>query len=464
VEQKAFKRPAHTLLYITGNKICRLDSDRKGQILGKLEILDIPCETSSALPNAIEKLTLQIGQPLGRKCWILYSQLHSYELSLPSAQIAGVDNNVVIDALKFEYESITGEVLKNSQLSYQLLYTSDEMSHFWTHVIASDTLTKIIERLRKAKSNLAGLTHAGGLPHLLSNGEPASWLKLEYWPNSVFALSQTPEQGLNLQVFHPQQNSHWQEELKHWLLEQRGIEQSEALTTNMQLEKNTYVDTTYTLIPEGSLLMWLELWLQHLVSKEAVGIPLLLQQADSNEELLYMVGSGLAALVLCGSHAGWMLYQTHSYQNETTELNKVKQQIDGMRSSLKTSKEQLEKLEKDQKQLTKNSKSIPKALVALKQRPVALLKILSQYTPEDVVIEDIKQNEQHLVITGVALRSELSNQLASMIEQPLAALGWKVKEPNSHSLDIFGKDNGPWEFELTIEDLGLKGFLNTSKT
>ncbi|NTW44211.1 MAG: ATP-binding cassette domain-containing protein [Anaerolineaceae bacterium] len=92
-----------------------------------------------------------------------------------------------------------------------------------------------------------------------------------------------------------------------------------------------------------------------------------------------------------------------------------------------------------------------------------LLKIIAQHSPDDVVIEDIKQDGQHIVITGVALRAELSNQLATKIEQPLAAMGWKVSEPNSHSLDTFGKDQGPWEFDLIIEDLGLKGFLNSPK-
>lgn len=458
-----FKRPTYTLLYITGSKICRLDCDRKGQIIGSLEILEIPCETSAGLPNAIEKLTLQTSQPLGRKCWILYSHLHSYELSLPAAQIVGVTKEVVTQALQFEYEAITGEVSANSQLGYQFLYTVDEMSHFWVQLIGSETLTKIIDRLQKAKSTLAGLTHAGGLPRLLSNSEPASWLKIEYWPSSVFALSANPELGLNLQIFHPPQNAHWQEELNHWMLEAGVVEQSEALTTNTQLEKNPYVAETYTLTPDGSLQLWLECWLQHLIVNEAAGIPLLQQHANANKELLYMIGSGVAALVLCSSHASWMLYQTNAYQNDLAELNKAKQEMATYSKTVTTNQDQIDKLQKEQTRLTDNTKSIPTAMVALKQRPATLLKIISLHSPEDVVIEDIKQHEQQLVITGVALRAELSNQLATMIEQPLATVGWKVTEPNSHSLDTFGKDQGPWEFELILEDLGLKGFLNAPK-
>lgn len=459
-----FKRPAHTLLYITGSKICRLDCNRKGQPVGHFEVFEIPCETSHGLPNAIEKLCMQVSQALGRKCWILYSQLHSYELSLPAAQITGVDSSVVTQALQFEYESITGEVLKNSQLAYQFLYTADEMSHFWVQIIASETLAKIIDRLENAKSTLAGLTHAGGLPKLLSPGEPAAWLKIEYWPGGVFALSKNPEQGLRLQVFHPPQNPHWQEELKHWLLEAGEVELSETLTTNTQLEKTLNVTNAYSLTPDGSLQGWLELWLQHLVAENAATIPLLLQQGSSNQEMLYMVGSGLVALVLCGGHAGWMLYQTSSFQEQTKQLNQVKQQMDGIQAGSKTDKEKLDKLQQEQTRLSDNNKSIPQAMIALKQRPAMLLKIIAQHSPDDVVIEDIKQNEQKLVITGVALRAELSNQLATMIEQPLAALGWKVTEPNSHSLDTFGKDRGPWEFELILEDLGLKAFLHTAKT
>jgi cell division protein FtsB len=458
-----FNRPAYSLLYLTGNKICRLDCDRKGQLLGKLEILDIPCETSAGLPNAIEKLTLQITEPLGKKCWILYSHLHTHELSLPEAQIAGVDKNVINQALQLEYESLTGEMLKNSQLSYHFLNTVDEVSHFWVNLIATDTLTKIMDRLQKAKSSLAGLTHAGGLPQLLTKGEAASWLKLEYWPDSVFALSMNPEQGLNLQIYHLQQNSHWQEELKHWLLERGNVEQSEALMTNTVLEKNPYVVHSYALIPSDSLQSWMESWLHYLVVKEGVGIPLLQQQVNVNKEMLYMVGSGVAALVLCGSHAGWMAYQTQSYQTQTQQLTNIKQQMDGLQASVKTDKEKLEKLQKEQTHLNDNAKSIPKAMAALKQRPAMLLKIIALHSPEDVVIEDIKQKDRLLIITGVALRAELSNQLATMIEQPLAEMGWKVSAPNSRNLAVFNKGQGPWEFELTLEDLGLKGFLNAPK-
>lgn len=458
-----FKRPAYSLLYLTGNKICRLDSDRKGQVIGKLETVDISCDTSSGLPNAIEKFILQTKTPLGRKCWVLYSHLLSYQLSLPEAQIAGVDKSIVTQALQNEYEAFTGETLKSSQLSYQLLNTADEMSQFWCVFIAKETLTKIMERLHHAKSALAGVVHAGGLPRLLTKEEGDSWLRIEYWPNCVFALAISPEHGTNLQIFHPQQNPHWEDELKHWMLEVGVVEQTEALSTNKKLEINPYVNHSYALIPDDSLQLWLEIWLQHLVAKNAAGVPSLQQQINVNRETFYMVGSAIAAIVLCAAHAGWILYQTNSYQKDLDDLNKINQQMAGVQATLKTSQDKLSQLQADETRLTDNNKSIPKAMTALKQRPAMLLKMIALHSPEDVVIEDIKPKEQKIVITGVALRAELSNQLATMIEQPMAEMGWKVSEPNSRSLDTFGKDQGPWEFELTLEDLGLKGFLNSGK-
>jgi septal ring factor EnvC (AmiA/AmiB activator) len=177
-----------------------------------------------------------------------------------------------------------------------------------------------------------------------------------------------------------------------------------------------------------------------------------------------MIGSGVLALVLCSSHAGWMLYQTRSYEIDLAQLNKAKQEMDSYRKAINENQDKIDKLQVERLRLTDNTNSIPDAMVALKQRPATLLKIISLHSPDDVVIEDIKQNEKRLVITGVALRAELGNQLATMIEQPLAAVGWKVTEPNSHSLDTFGKDQGPWEFELILEDLGLKSFLKPTKS
>jgi hypothetical protein len=459
-----FKRPAHTLLYLTGDKIYRLDGNRKGQITSQLETADCFCETSSRLPQAIETAISQTGWTLGAKVWILYSRLASYELSIPAEQIAGLDNQFVKQAVQLEYETISGETLANSQLGYQFLNTRDEMSHFWLNFIATETLEHLVASLKKSRSTLAGLAHAGGLPRLLASDKVTAWLKIEYWPNCIYAFTKTPERGLQLQIYHPEQNSHWQEELNHWLIEAEGVEQSEVLTSKMEMELISGIDNSYCLTPESSLQAWLELWLQHFVVAHSAEIPVLQQAVNVNTELMYSIASGVAALLLCGIHSGWMLYQASHFQYEFEQLNKAKQELDTYHKTVTENQGRTDKLEKELASLTNNLKSLPKAMTALKQRPAKLLEVLSAHSTESLVISDIKQVDHHLVISGAVLKQEASNQFASMIEPSLAKLGWKVNAPTKQNLKVSGEDKELWLFELVIEDLGLKGFLNAPKS
>ena len=85
-----FKRPTYTLLYLSADKIVRLDSDRKGVIKGEMETFEVACESAGSVPVAIEKFFNHTQKPLGRKVWVLYTRLNSYHLSLPTVQVEGV--------------------------------------------------------------------------------------------------------------------------------------------------------------------------------------------------------------------------------------------------------------------------------------------------------------------------------------------------------------------------------------
>jgi hypothetical protein len=76
------------------------------------------------------------------------------------------------------------------------------------------------------------------------------------------------------------------------------------------------------------------------------------------------------------------------------------------------------------------------------------------------VIESIERRDGHLAVTGVSLRSGLPNQLASILDKSLAINGWKVNSPTKKNMELFAED-GPWAFEIVIEDAGLKSFIDT---
>ena len=154
------KRPPYTLLYITEVKTFRIDCDRNGVMLGEIEVIDAYCESASALPIAIDDV-LMLSSALGKKVWILYVRLNTFQLTLPAAQVENVDDEILQQALQFEYEALTGNSLTNNQLAYQFLGTDDEMSSYWLNIVAKETLTDLTAKLKKASCKLAGLTHPG---------------------------------------------------------------------------------------------------------------------------------------------------------------------------------------------------------------------------------------------------------------------------------------------------------------
>lgn len=450
------KRPPHTLLYITEVKTFRIDTDRKGVMEGDVQVIEAKCESANALPAAIDSI-ISLSPALGRTVWILYARLNTYQLALPAVQVAGVDDDILQQALQFEYEALTGNSLTNSQLNYHFLGTTDEMNSYWINIIATESITSLIVKLKKASCKFGGLTHPGGFPSLLSGTDDASWLGVECWPNAVFALAKNPEQGFSLQIFPTGEDSDWKEQIDHWMLETGSVDKSEAIMNN-QLENIPATDESYHLTLDGALIFWMGQWAQLLIAADTASIPLLNKKTNINMELVYMVGGGVAALFLCGSHALWTVYQTNEAVYQFEQLSKAEKDLKTYRDSLNKNRDKLTELQKQVNTIASNIDVIPNALKGLQQRPAELLKHLAEDSPEDLVIEKIKLDGQQIIISGVSLQATLGNILAGNIEAPLARVGWKVNPPTKKEMNIFD-NGGPWSFEMVIEDLGLEGFV-----
>jgi len=452
------QRPPHTLLYITEVKTFRIDTDRKGVMLGEIQVVEVKCESTNALPAAVDSIISE-SAALGKTVWILYARLITYQLTLPAIQVEGVDEGILKQALQFEYEALTDNSLANSQLAYYFLGTQDEMSSYWINIIATESMTDLIANLKKASCKLGGLTHPGGFPGLLSGTDEASWLRIECWPNAIFALAKNPEQGSSLQIFPTNPDSDWHEQLDHWMLETGAVDKSEAIMNN-KMEYIPSTDENYHLTLDGALVFWLGQWAQHLITSESVNTPLLHTKTNINMELVYMIGGGVAALVLCGTHALWMVYQTNEAAYQFEQLTAAEKNLKTYRKKLTKDQDKLTELQKKVTFIDGNIDLIPNALKGLQQRPAELLKQLAEGSPEDIVVEEIKLDSQQIIVSGVSLQASLSNVLAGNIEIPLAKVGWKVNPPTKTEMNVFD-NGGPWSFEMGIEDLGLEGFVSS---
>jgi len=450
-------RAAHSLLYITEAKTFRIDTDRHGIMQGEVTVSDIRCDTANGIPSALENLVSD-SAPLGKKVWILYARLNTYLLSLPSVQVSGVEDEVLEQALLFEYESLSGQSVTHSQLAYQFISEADEMSSYWVNLIAKETFTKIGEVLKKARCKLGGITHPGGLPILVSGEEAASWLRIEAWPNTFFALTKNPETGYSMNILHTESNQRWQDELDHWIIDTGAVDKSEAIINN-KIEYLPETNESFHLTLDGAIVFWLGLWSNYLVNTDEPALPLINVQRKINMDLVYMLGGGGLALLLCASHFTWNLYQRNEFEFQVEQLSKAEKDIKSAREGVNKNRSELDTLREKTTLLASNSQVIPLAMKALQQRPMALLMALSEHAPKDLIIESIGRDEEtNIVITGVSLQPQLVNQLASNVKADFTALGWRMNTPTKTDLEAFD-EGGPWEFNLVLVDDGLAGFV-----
>ncbi len=451
-------RPAQTLLYITEAKTFRIDLDKRGVMLGTLDVLDYRCDTAKSLPNTLELILAKGGAALGKNLWILYAALQTGLVSLPSMQVEGADAEMLEQALLFEFESMTGDNVAQSHLASQFISDADEMSSYWVSLLAKETLTKLLETLKPAACKLKGIAHPAGLPVLMAGDKNESWLRIETFSNAIMALHQTVERELKLHIFSPDLNPNWQDQLDAWIIDTGDVSHSETIMNN-RVEYLPPTDESFHLTTEGALDLWMLSWGEYLVNTPEPAVPLIKFESKINYDLVFMLGGGGLALALCLGHFTWNLSQRNTFEYQTEQLSKAEKDIKAARKGVTSSRDAAAKLEKKLATLRKNVKVLPQAIEALQSRPMMLLKILAESTPADLMIESVQLNEaNNLMITGISLKPQLINGLARDIKPKLAVLGWEVHTPTKTDLVAFA-DSGPWEFTLELEDKGLAGFL-----
>lgn len=453
------KRPAHTLLFVTEVKTFRIAVDRKGVMLDDIQTIETDCPGLKHLPAVLQALDEQ-GPALGRKLWLLPLMLPMTLISLPAMQVQGVDEETLLQALQFELEGLTGQSTQNTQLNYQLLNVRDEMSYYRVSQIDELLFEDILKAAKNAGSRLAGLLHPGGLPEPLGTTEAENWLRMECWPEQILVLHRDAN-GMTMESF-ATSSSRWHSELEHWLAEQGTVGYSETLFNN-KLELVPGTDFALRLNDGENIALWLDRWAGQLLQKNDRPAAIITPRSKLNRELLLISASGLGALLLCIGHFAWHNHQKHHYQELLQELQRAEGSMAALRKEITSKRDIRDALRERTSKLEKDSAIIPDMLTALQQRPARLLEALARGRPGQLLVEAISQDEDDLVIRGAALDALAANQLASYLEQELRGSGWQIGSPTKKDLGYF-QQGGPWEFSITLTDLGIAGFQSAAAT
>jgi hypothetical protein len=162
--------------------MARAECDARGCLLGEPAWLDAECRSAADLPLMVTD-ALRSGAPVGQRLWLWYDALPTHVLELPAAQVAGLRDAALHQALLFEAEQETGVDMARQQLAHILLGEQDSHCRYWITLAPEAALLEIQRVAARHGCGLAGLLHPGGLPKPLSpKAHKEDWARLEAWP------------------------------------------------------------------------------------------------------------------------------------------------------------------------------------------------------------------------------------------------------------------------------------------
>src|SRR5437763_1046921 len=178
-------RNATTIILLTRNELVRADFARGGRTLSGL--WRQPRPDLPDLTSVIESALLQ-APGVGRRVWLLSTDLWTQTLTLPGLKMAGLNAEQQASALNFEAEGMSGQPAFDSVVGYTTQPAEGQETGYWLVQSPSSTLPQIEEAIERAGGRLAGVAHPAGLPMPLDGKTVKSWQRVELWPDALVCL------------------------------------------------------------------------------------------------------------------------------------------------------------------------------------------------------------------------------------------------------------------------------------
>jgi hypothetical protein len=445
-------RPAVTLLCYIDSRFIRVDVNDKGVLLGEPLRLAVECDAITDLPMALHAALKE--ETIGRRLWLLHDGVPNYTVDVPVAQVTGLSEEQINQALLFELQELTGVVTTNLQSSHVLLAQVEGQNQYWLNHAPKTLIAQLQRVARECGCRFAGLLHPAGLPHLISaSAEESGWARLEVWPDVLVGVSGDGMGRCKAWVMQAgAKPKRVQAELDRWRSALGDKIPWESLGDGMALDFLPTSALAVNLDQADTLALWLAAWGQTLAQTVLAHIPVLLPPEDPNRERWLMAGGAAVALTVCLLHLGWQNYRVHSLEPDKAFLKMGESQIHSMESEISRYKMQHDDLAKKlEPGLRVRTVATPEMLAALRQRLAALMRELAVNVSDGVVVEEIHTKPDAMIVKGVSLDAVEANTLATALEARLRGLGWRIEPPRKKDLALDAK-GGPWEFEILLTD------------
>jgi hypothetical protein len=438
-------RAATTILLITQHSLIRADLSAapKTALIG---MWDQPRPDLHDLTSLTEA-AIFMGPKIGKRVWVLATDLWTQTLELPVAKAAGLAGPQLASALNFEAESLSGHNAFDSVVAHVALAPREGQQPFWIVQGNAVDIAQIDQVVRKEGGRLAGVTHPGGLARALTadSGPQAGWQRVELWPDAVVMLHGAPGQITGVQVINSDpQMGRWRASL-HDSVPASG---RELLTApGMAASAGAGVGTPFFLDDQAQLTSWLIAQAEHLSTKDPRA-PILRPQPvpltpAQRRRLAFVIA--VAVGLLCYGHYSWMDANVKALNAERDRVlapGKVLPDLQKQTKDLETKRDELKHEVNILVQATER-------VAHQRERVGRLLQFLAEHKAEDLLVQRIDGDAGDPRVVGACLKPELADEFARTLAEKLRPFGFEVQSPHKQAADL-ANAGAPWEFQITL--------------
>jgi hypothetical protein len=453
-------RNATTIILLTRNELVRADFARSGR-RGLTELSRQPRPDLPDLASIVECALLQ-SPGVGRRVWLLSTDLWTQTLTLPRLKMSGLSPQQLVGALNFEAEGVSGQSAHESALAYTTQPAGHQETGYWVVQAPSSPLPQLEESIRRAGGQLAGIAHPAGLPQPLRAKAPREWQRVELWPDAVVCLAGRGDGDPEVHVFNfDPQAGRWQGQVDQWRKTHGTPDHFEMLVSaDVSITESVDDAAVIRLTDDDSLKRWLESWAGWL-AESRVPVPLL---RPPQRPMSVARRRNLAAILTLLAAAGCAFHYHVCLPEWRTGLLKELQVHQAPAKSLAEAQKQAKDAEARQKELQQQLERAHRESLLLavhRRRYARFLEVLGQQGTDDLIVQKIDAKAGELTVHGTSLNTHLADRLAGALAREAPELHWEVLPSNKKALEKL-PDGGPWSFALTLKDLPLD--LGTTTT
>lgn len=435
-----------SIFFVSSREIVRADFERKSNSPKLLirESIDVESNLSESLQLVLE------GHPKpGRKSIILSTGFWSQIVLLPRMSVNGLVIDELLEALKFEAETLSGIEIDEVAIGAEPLSIVEDQQAYWVTAWRQVELEAANRLLEQSGSRQIEFGHPAGVT---LNRSAAIDPTVEVWGNTAF-LFVDPKNGLRqikpvnsfLEAYRSADSSNNSEGVPSILV---GPE-----STSLEIAGHP---ETYNLSDSTQFENWLGNVAQSIRTDGQVSFPRIRvckRRATTPTRHLVSGALALIALAFCVWHSTYVKQRNEHLRRQISLMKQPAADKKKYDSQLLNVFQKRSEVENEDAALVDDVKRIQFFLEHQNDRFTKLLSLLANLRTPQLVVTQLGGSDDGVIVTGVSLNPESAQALALQLREEAVFMGWVV-DPATQTGQEKMTSGGPWDFEILLTDTG----------